>query len=221
MKCSLITTLDMRQKSLVKDFCIYEMVDSDASHNAEHAMLVTKTALTLAAEEESLKDDPLRLNLLWLVAMLHDIGDHKYDQDGSQKARLENFLLAHWSPDVATQVLELISKVSWSQEQKRIKKGENIEASDLQVLNCIQDADRLQAIGAIGLVRCITYGATHGGNLKSHIDHIHEKLLQIRFKTAAGQRLATYRQAFLKEFIDRLTVESILSDDLIEISRRS
>ena len=94
---------------------------------------------------------------------------------------------------------------------------------------CVQDADRLDAIGAIGIARCFAYGGHTGRQMydpgippvmhatadeykasKGHsLNHFYEKLLLLkdRMNTAAGKRLAEERHLFMEEFVTRFLAE--------------
>ena len=67
----------------------------------------------------------------------------------------------------------------------------------------VQDADRLDAIGAIGIARTFAYGGEHGRSLDDSIAHFHEKLLLLKdeMNTETGRRLAEERHAFLLAFL--------------------
>ena len=67
----------------------------------------------------------------------------------------------------------------------------------------VQDADRLDAIGAIGIARTFAYGGKHGRSLDSSIEHFHEKLLLLKdmMHTEKAKKLAESRHAFMEEFL--------------------
>ncbi|MBQ1246759.1 MAG: phosphohydrolase, partial [Clostridiales bacterium] len=74
----------------------------------------------------------------------------------------------------------------------------------------VQDADRLDAMGAIGIARTFAYGGKHGRPLDGGIEHFHEKLLLIKdeMNTQTARELAESRHAFLEEFLARFEEEN-------------
>jgi uncharacterized protein len=67
----------------------------------------------------------------------------------------------------------------------------------------VQDADRLDAIGAVGIARTFAYGGAHGRTLEASVQHFYDKLLLLRdeMNTETGRRIAEDRHAFLEEFL--------------------
>ena len=68
----------------------------------------------------------------------------------------------------------------------------------------VQDADRLDAIGAIGIARTFAFGGKHGRSLDSSIDHFHEKLLLLKdlLNTEKAKELAEGRHLFMEQFLE-------------------
>lgn len=167
----------------------------------------------------------LDLRLITLCALLHDVGDRKYldlgqDHDNHDNAAVDAVCASFADPgaratavvlrrcgaddDLVRLVPVLCQHVSWSFETKTA--ASVAATADLIArhpeLAVVQDADRLDSIGAVGIGRVFAYGATRGGRtLQASIDHFDDKLLRVesRMKTAAGRRLARDRT-------DRLTV---------------
>ncbi len=67
----------------------------------------------------------------------------------------------------------------------------------------VQDADRLDAIGAIGIARTFAYGGEHGRSLESSVQHFHDKLLLLKeeMNTEAARKLAEDRHRFMEQFL--------------------
>ena len=99
-------------------------------------------------------------------------------------------------------ICEVINSVSFSQNKDR--RPETIEAE------VVQDADRLDAIGAIGVARTFAYGGEHGRPLEDSVQHFHDKLLLLKnlMNTETGKKLAEKRHAFLEEFLKELREET-------------
>ena len=96
---------------------------------------------------------------------------------------------------IQDRVCEAIDSVSFS--KNGLSKPGTIEGM------IVQDADRLDAIGAVGIARTFAYGGEHGRSLDSSIDHFHEKLLRLKdgMNTATARKMAESRHAFLEEFL--------------------
>lgn len=168
------------------------------------------------------------LEIVDLAALLHDIDDWKYqkNQEGIAK-RASAFLESENVPcDKIERVMAIVDSIGFKEEmEKTMPQLVSVE------FGCVQDADRLDAIGAIGIARCFTYG---GHKLRplydpdvspvdtmtkemymdakrpnTTINHFHEKLLKLRdmMKTKAGMRLAEERHAFMETFLTQFHEE--------------
>ena len=159
-------------------------------HGPEHALRVCRTAL-LIAETESGADR----QIVALGALLHDADDHKlFHTENNANAR--RFLEAQGvGQETADRICEAINAVSFS--QNRGKRPGTIEGQ------IIQDADRLDAIGAVGIARTFAYGGKHGRTPEGSISHFHEKLLLLRdlMNTQKAKELAEERHAFMEQFL--------------------
>ena len=159
-------------------------------HGFDHSMRVYRNALRIA-ETEPAAD---RL-IVSLGALLHDADDHKlFHTENNENAR--RFLREHGiSPDTEDRICEAVSAVSFS--KNRGKQPETIEG------RIIQDADRLDAIGAIGIARTFAYGGKHGRTPEASIAHFHEKLLLLKdlMNTEKAREMAESRHAFMEQFL--------------------
>ena len=159
------------------------------SHGADHTLRVYRNAMAIAEGETC---DPA---IVALAALLHDADDHKlFDTKDNANARA--FLKRQNIPkETADRICEAINSVSFT--QNRGKRPETIEGK------IVQDADRLDAIGAVGVARTFAYGGEHGRSLDDSIAHFHEKLLLLKdeMNTGTGRRLAEERHAFLLAFL--------------------
>ncbi|CAN6282691.1 unnamed protein product [Urochloa humidicola] len=197
-----------------------EMGGRDASHDAAHALRVRDLALSLAAEEGL--SAPGRLLTVELAALLHDVGDYKYTKNNVEDmSAVEKFLeevgLEEWQKD------EIVSIIKGMGFKNEISK-KSISEPTLEFA-IVQDADRLDAIGAIGIARCFTYGGSKNSALhdprilprdnlskekymskeekQTSINHFHEKLFRLKdmMKTEAGKRRAEKRHKFMEDFV--------------------
>ena len=163
-------------------------------HDAEHTLRVYRNTL-LIAEKELEKDPGLSVRTAALAALLHDADDHKlFHTEDNANARA--FLRAQQVDEsTAGQIIAAVNAVSFSQNRGRkpaTKEGK-----------IVQDADRLDALGAVGAARTFAYGGRHGRTPDDSIIHFHEKLLLLKdgMNTEAGKALAERRHAFLLEFL--------------------
>ena len=196
---------------------VREQLAHDASgHDWWHVERVVALARRIAGEEGA---DPY---ICELAALLHDVADYKIAGDEETGLmRVRGWLEAHRvDAGVAGQVLEIIGSMSFAGGKQPVMRS--LEGM------VVQDADRLDAIGAIGIARAFAYGGSRGRTMydpsqaptayadkeayrsstSSTINHFYEKLLLLksRMNTQLGRQLATqrhqYLEAFLEEFLE-------------------
>ena len=171
-------------------------------HGLEHALRVYRTALHLAKSAPAA--DPL---VVALGALLHDADDHKLFHT-EHNANARRFLTEQGvDAETADRICGAINAVSFS--QNRGKRPETIEGQ------LIQDADRLDAIGAVGIARTFAYGGKHGRTPEASIAHFHEKLLLLKdlMNTEQAKALAEERHAFMEAFLRQWDRETDISID--------
>ena len=194
--------------SKTEDFVKGYMSRHDASHDYTHIERVLRNANIIVKNETSISYD---LNVVTLAALLHDIGDSKYippSEDGPTLAK--NLLLSIEAPiDLAEKVQEIVNAVSYSDEIRDPAQVVKVLARYPE-LGPVQDADRLDAIGAIGIGRCFTYRGAKGMTLNTAITHFDEKLLRLEsmMKTQAGRQMASQRMQRLVMFKEWFISES-------------
>ena len=166
-------------------------------HDAAHSLRVYRGALRIAEGEPECD-----METVALAALLHDADDHKlFHTENNANAR--SFLTAQGvAPEKTEQICRAINAVSFS--QNRGKRPETLEG------RIVQDADRLDALGAIGIARTFAFGGEHGRPLEDSIAHFHEKLLLLRdeLNTETARRIAAPRHAFLERFLEEYEKES-------------
>ncbi|XP_042502930.1 uncharacterized protein YpgQ [Macadamia integrifolia] len=195
------------------------MKGNDASHDAAHVFRVRDLALSLA-HEEGLSSSPEAMEVVELAALLHDIGDYKYVRNPSEEAIVEKFIEQEGVDEKKKEKILMIIKRMGVKDELG---GHGIDEY-FPELGVVQDADRLDAIGAIGIARCFTFGGSrnrvlHDPAVKPRLDlskdqymkkedqttinHFHEKLLKLKglMKTEAGKRRAEKRHMFMEEFV--------------------
>ncbi len=175
--------------------------DDSGGHDAAHSLRVYRNAMMIADGCEC--DRPA----VALAALLHDVDDHKLfntQNNANARAFLESQKL---SAEKIDQICEAVNSVSFSQNRGR--RPDTIEGM------IVQDADRLDAIGAIGIARTFAFGGEHGRPLEDSIEHFHNKLLLLKdeMNTEAAKALAEERHAFLERFLAQYMKEAGDSSD--------
>ena len=191
----------------------------EGSHDWFHIERVWNTVKYIQSQEGG------NLEVIELAALLHDIADHKYNDGDFQKGEkvaYELLISKGASQELATEVSKVIGIVSF--------KGANVAdtAASLEG-QIVRDADRLDAIGAIGIARAFAYGGSRNRPLynpeikprlhsskedyylsKSHtINHFYEKLLLLkdRMETQTAKNLAEERQQVMLDFLTQFKKE--------------
>ena len=165
-------------------------------HDAEHSLRVYKNALAIASGYPECD-----LLLISLASLLHDVDDHKlFHTENNRNAR--TFLKDNGiSKDRSEEIVTIINSVSFSKNKG--KTPETIEAK------IVQDADRLDAMGAIGVARTFAYGGKKGRSLEDSVQHFYDKLLLLRdtLNTDEARSLADKRHTFMEQFLEELREE--------------
>jgi len=160
----------------------------DDSHNVTHAQAVTKTTHEIMQSFSTPYDE----HFVTMIAMLHDVCDHKYPES-IKRSDLSDFIKLHMSDEQAKYADLIIDNVSYSKESKGLRVI--LPEPYNTYLTALSDADRLEAIGKIGIDRCETFTREHGGKVPEDvIKHCHEKLLRLLpdgfIKTPYARKLA-------------------------------
>ena len=159
-------------------------------HDFDHTMRVYRTAMEIADSEPDCDR-----KIVALAALLHDADDSKLFAT-ADNANTRAFLAAqNVDEDTAGKICTAINSVSFSKNRDR--------CPELLEGRIVQDADRLDAIGATGIARTFAYGGKHGRKLDSSIDHFHEKLLLLKamMHTEKAKEMAESRHAFMESFL--------------------
>lgn len=194
-------------------------MSGDSSHDWWHVWRVWQMAKRLAAEESA---DTF---VVELGALMHDIADWKFhDGDETVGPRVAGEVLSSHgvAPDVIAQVQDIVATISY--------KGAGV-ATPMKTIagKCVQDADRLDAIGAVGIARCFAYGGHKGRAMfdpddkpvmhedkdsyhkstGASVNHFYEKLLLLkdRMNTETAKRIAEDRHAFMERYLDEFYQE--------------
>ena len=162
-------------------------------HDAAHSKRVYQNALLIADTEP----DCDRL-VVMLAALLHDADDHKlFHTENNKNAR--SFLLDHQVDETQIEVIcQVINGISFS-------KNRGVRPKTLEG-KIVQDADRLDAMGAIGIARTFAFGGERGRPLEESVRHFYDKLLLLKdeMNTAEGKRIAQSRHSLMVNFLETL-----------------
>ncbi|TAF11815.1 MAG: HD domain-containing protein [Flavobacteriia bacterium] len=196
-----------------------QLTNAEGGHDWFHIERVYKNALLIAEEEDC------DITIVKLGALLHDIADSKF-HDGDEKigpktARI--FLESqNVSENIISHVISIIENISF--------KGGNFEKKfNSKELEIVQDADRLDAIGAIGIARTFNYGGfknrpLYNPNIQPNLNmskeeyknsesptlnHFYEKLLLLKDKmnTETGKKIAQKRHDFMITYLSQFYAE--------------
>jgi HD superfamily phosphodiesterase len=199
--------------NLLSDFVKEVCAGRDDSHGHAHMKAVAEMTRHLIQEDHIDESGHLMLDAI-TVAWLHDVADHKYDHDGKLQQKLDDFGRANniWNYEEIKQVIRYIS---FSTENKAILAGTPLNFQAIlgayysQIRDIVSDADKLEAIGTIGIQRAIDY-TTHANPSYTHqhviadvYKHAHEKLLRLAtdfIRTPLGRAYATKRHQEMHEW---------------------
>ena len=202
--------------SITISFVKETLKGAEGGHDWFHIERVYKNALLIAKEED------VDEFIVSLGALLHDIADAKfYDGDETVGPKMAREFLESQEVDEAT-ILHIENIINFISFKSSLSSGEKFTSPELEV---IQDADRLDAIGAIGIARCFNYGGFKNRALYNPeiapnlnmskeeykkstaptINHFYEKLLLLKDKmnTNTGRRIAADRHVFMEQFLSQ------------------
>lgn len=201
------------------DFVKKQLQNAEGGHDWFHIERVYKNALLIAQNENC------NLTVVQLGALLHDIADSKFhDGDETVGPRTARAFLESQNAEeeIIVHVINIIENISF--------KGGNFEKKFNSIeLEIVQDADRLDAIGAIGIARTFNYGGfknrtlydpeiqpklnmdkdEYKKNESPTLNHFYEKLLLLKDKmnTQPGKKLAEERHKFMELFLEQFYAE--------------
>jgi uncharacterized protein len=188
-----------------------------SGHDYFHTLRVFNLATRIAEEEGA------DIETVQLVALLHDVDDHKLSPDTSEsKANARRFLKENGIDEKKIdEICTMIGDISFAG-------SDSVTPTTIEG-KCAQDADRLDAIGAIGIARAFAYGGSHQRlmydpeqkpimdmgreeyyNRKSTtVNHFYEKLFKLKdmMNTRSARRIADERNEYMQQYIDRFMSE--------------
>ena len=200
-----------------KEYVHNLMKNESSGHDHFHALRVLNTALELAAEECA---DEF---IVSLAALLHDVDDRKLSPETyKNKDKAAAFLRENGIGEARIgEILGIIEEVSFKGTDSTVPSS--IEGK------CVQDADRIDALGAIGIARTFAYGGSRNRQMydpgiepktdmteeeyrrseSTSLNHFYEKLFKLKemMNTASAIRKAEVREKFMKDFVAEFLAE--------------
>ncbi len=211
------TTEEQIKKTVI--FVKETLENAEGGHDWFHIERVYKNALLIA------KNENVDTFIASLGALLHDIGDSKFhngDETVGPRIAREFLFKLNVDSSIIEHVVNIIENISF-------KGGNEAQKFKSPELDVVQDADRLDAIGAVGIARCFNYGgfknrALYNPEIKPNlnmskaeykasnaptINHFHEKLLLLkdRMNTKSGKKIAAKRHDYMLVFLDQFNKE--------------
>lgn len=201
-----------RAKEYVKE----KFENEFSGHDYFHTLRVFNMATRISESEGA------NLEIVQLAALLHDVDDRKISPETHEnQANAREFLIANGVNDEA---IEIICKII-----REISFGTNDSSPTTLEGQCVQDADRLDAIGAIGIARAFAYGGNHNRHMyhpdikpslnmtkeeyrrseSTTINHFYEKLFKLTalMNTQTAIQIAEEREAYMRDFISKFLDE--------------
>ena len=198
-----------------------KLKNAEGGHDWFHIERVFKNAILISKEEN------VDVFVVSLAALLHDIADPKFhngDETIGPKVANDFLKKQNVEPTIIKHVVDIINNISFKNSFENTKA--NFNSKELDV---VQDADRLDAIGAIGIARCFNYGGfknralydpeiipnlnmtkeEYKNSSAPTINHFYEKLLLLKDKmnTTSGKKIAAERHLFMKTFLKQFYEE--------------
>ncbi len=193
------------------NFVKSELQHDNSGHGLQHALRVYSNAKKINDKEMGNE------KIVLTAALIHDTVDKKlFDNFDGRIDYVKHFLSNnHYSPEEIDEIIYIISNISWND-------GKNTELNSLNA-KIVRDADRLDAIGAIGIIRTIEYGNLKHRNFydndnivynngkyefnqitNSTLSHFYEKLLLLKDKlhTKTAMGMAEERHKFMLSFLN-------------------
>lgn len=212
--------IDSKIIQKTKDFSRQKLKNEEGGHDWFHTLRVYNNAMHIA------KGEHVNMLIVGLSALLHDIADSKFhDGDETVGPKIAREFLFEIKVDSAIieHVVNIIENMSFKQS---FKSKQSFHSKELEI---VQDADRLDAIGAIGIARCFNYGGYRNRKIfdpavkpnlnmtkeeykhstAPTINHFYEKLLLLKNKmnTETARRIAEKRHRFMELYLDQFYAE--------------
>lgn len=197
---------------------VKEVFETDYSgHDFFHTFRVYKMATNIAIKEKA------NLEIVQLAALLHDVDDVKLSPEThTNKDKARSFLITNNVSETTIEAIcQIIDEISY--------RGNDSVIPKTLAGKCVQDSDRLDAIGAIGIARAFAYGGNHNrvmhnpdispnlnmdveeyhNHISTTINHFYEKLFKLKdlMNTDTAKLIAQDREKYMKEYISEFMDE--------------
>jgi len=191
----------MSTKSDIIDFVKRELSKSNlGAHTLDHTMRVYSLSMQLS---EGLQ---VNMRVLEAAALLHDVGRPKEAESSISHSILSGDMSRECLRDIGYSIVEIEQIVDAIRTHRY---SENIEPNSIEG-QILSDADKIDALGAIGVYRAIAQSAASGRGIQGFLNHADEKLLKLKnlMYTNPAKQLATERHETLSRFVEQLKQES-------------
>ncbi len=181
-----------------KDFVLSQMANNDAAHDCDHILRVVALTRKLCAAYP--QANAFRAELL---AWLHDMNDDKLESNIGQTSVSEFLRSISVSETDIQFVTDALPYISY-RKHPRLSLDVPLE------IRIVQDADRIDAMGAVGIARTFAYGGAKNRSLDDSLTHFDEKLLLLYdlLNTEEAKRIALPRHQFLQAFYTQFKNET-------------
>ena len=218
----------MSDKNLISrtvKFVKSTLKDVEGGHDWFHVMRVWNNAKLIS------KNENVNQLVVELGALLHDIADSKFhggDETIGPKIARDFLQREEVHPDDVNHIVQIIRSISFKSTLTSKNSNSTLKFRSPE-LDIIQDADRLDAIGAIGIARCFNYGGyknraiydpdipsnlnlskeEYKSSIAPSINHFYEKLLLLkdRMNTETGRKIAAERHVFMEQYLEQFYKE--------------
>jgi uncharacterized protein len=185
---------------------IREVFKQKGSHGLDHVLRVEYLCEVIGKREKA------EMGVLLPAALFHDIAQPLEREKGmpheEEGARMAEGYLRSIRYDEKR--IQKITHAIRTHRYRSIKKPETLEA------RILSDADKLDAMGAVGIARTFIRAGEYGGDIRDAVDHINHKLLNLNglMHTETAKQLAEERHRYLRAFLETLTEEITLPGSL-------
>ncbi|MBP1912251.1 HD domain-containing protein [Thermococcus stetteri] len=171
--------------------------DREGTHGFSHVERVFNLCMHIGREEGA------DLEVLALAALLHDIARPLEDSGKVEDHAIEGARIARRYLRSLGYPEDKVEAVAHAIEAHRFSRGPEPRTLEAKILS---DADKLDAIGAVGIARVFMYSGEHGRDIDASIKHFEEKILKLKdlMYTQTARKMAEGRHRFTEEFIERL-----------------
>ena len=174
---------------LCREFVLSHSAGNDASHDIYHIDRVVRNAKNIMKNSDAVTQANISHDILVTIATLHDSFDHKYftseEAIEKAKAKVVEFLGRKFSFEEVGLIMRVIENIGYTTE---INGGSELSDNEMRYLHIVQDADRLDAMGAVGIGRCFAWAGAFG---KTFVSSDKARECELREKFSRGELVAS------------------------------